>query len=225
MTYPAYIREKAREMRSERRMTLLEISERLAIPKTTIWSWIRDIEVVEPGRALQTPARRAARLRAARANSQRAAALRTHAYVRGLLEWAELSKDPTFRDFVCMYIGEGYRRNRNRVALGNSNPIVVKLADRWIRRLATNRVGYEFQYHADQDPGELIRFWARELDVDGSLIRAQRKSNSGQLVGRNWRSKWGVLTVGTNDTQLRARLEAWMHCVHGEWVRSGLPGV
>ena len=141
------------------------------------------------------------------------------------MEYPTLCEEPTFHDFVCMYIGEGYRRNRNRVALGDSNPIVVKLADRWIRRFAVNRVGYEFQYHADQNPLELIRYWARELRVDESLIRAQRKSNSGQLVGRNWRSRWGVLTVGTNDTQLRSRLEAWMHCVYGEWVRSTLRGV
>lgn len=225
MAYPDYIREKARQMRSERRMALTEIAERLAIPKTTVWYWIRDIEIVPPGRALQTPKRRAARLRAAGANAERAATLRSHAYSRGLLEYPELSTDPTFRDFVCMYIGEGYRRNRNRVALANSNPIVVKLADRWIRRLATNRVDYAFQYHADQDPEELIRYWASELGVDESLFRAQRKSNSGQLAGRNWRSRWGVLTVGTNDTQLRSRLEAWMHCVYGEWVRSGLSGV
>jgi hypothetical protein len=124
-----------------------------------------------------------------------------------------------------MYIGEGYRRNRNRVALGNSNPLIVKLADHWIRRLAVNQVGYEFQYHADQDPAELIRFWAHELEADPSLFRAQPKSNSGQLAGRNWRSRWGVLTVGTNDTQLRSRLEAWMQCVYGEWVRSSFRGV
>ena len=225
MAYPDYIREKARQMRSERRMALTEIAERLAIPKTTVWYWIRDIEIVPPGRALQTPERRAARLRAARANAERAATLRTHAYIRGLLEYPELSTDPTFRDFVCMYIGEGYRRNRNRVALANSNPIVVKLADRWITRLATNGVDYAFQYHADQDPAELIRYWAGERGGDESPFRAQRKSHRGQLAGRSWRARCGVLTVGTNDTQLRSRLEAWMHCVYGEWVRSGLSGV
>lgn len=225
MAYPAYIREKARQLRSERRMPLTEISERLAIPKTTVWYWIKDIEVVEPGHALQTPARQAARLRAARANGERAALLRRDAYARGQLEYPELIREPTFRDFVCMYIGEGYRRDRNRVALANSNPAVVRLADRWIRRLAVNRVTYEFQYHADQDPEYLTRFWAFGLGVDESLIRCQRKSNSGQLAGRTWRSEWGVLTVGTNDTQLRSRLEAWMHCVYDDWVRSAYPGV
>jgi hypothetical protein len=30
-----------------------------------------------------------------------------------------------------MYIGEGYKRNRNCVWLNNSDPAVVKLAARW----------------------------------------------------------------------------------------------
>jgi AcrR family transcriptional regulator len=225
MTYPEYIREKARKMRSEQRMTLDDIAERLAVPKTTVWYWIDDLPLGAPGRALQTPARRAARLRAARANSERAALVRKDAYVRGEVEYRQLVEEPTFRDFVCLYIGEGYRRNRNVVALGNSNPAVVRLAHRWIRRFAANPVTFGLQYHADQDPDYLVRFWAFGLGVDETLIKSQRKSNSGQLRGRNWRSKWGVLTVRTCDTQFRSRLEAWMRCVFEEWLDSADPGV
>jgi len=47
-----------------------------------------------------------------------------------------------FRDFICMYIGEGYKRNRNRVSLGNSDPYVVRLAAHFIRRFSRNRVSY-----------------------------------------------------------------------------------
>lgn len=212
-------------MRSAQRMTLDDIAAQLAIPKTTVWYWIEDLPLAPPGHALRTPARSAARLRAARANSERAALIRHDAYVRGQMEFPDLAKEPTFRDFVCMYIGEGDRRNRNTVALGNSNPRVVRFADRWIRRFAASPVTYTFQYHADQDPDYLTRFWALGLGVDKSLIRAQRKSNSGQLKGRNWRCKWGVLTVRACDTEFRSRLEAWMECVYGEWLDWAVPGV
>lgn len=130
MAHPPYLREKARRLRSERRMTLTEICERLALPKTTVWYWIQDLRLSPPGHALITPARAAATRRAAAANKRRAAAKRQCSYNMGRLEFAALSEDRTFRDFVCMYIGEGYRRDRNRVALANSNPDVVALADR-----------------------------------------------------------------------------------------------
>ena len=67
----------------------------------------------------------------------------------------------------------------------------MRLADYWLRRLASNAVTYSLQYHADQDPEGLIRFWSFSLGADPSAFRLQRKSNSGQLAGRTWRSKWG----------------------------------
>ena len=36
-TYPAYIREKARQMRTQRNFSIDEIAERLALPRTTIF--------------------------------------------------------------------------------------------------------------------------------------------------------------------------------------------
>ncbi len=84
-----------------------------------------------------------------------------------------------------------------------------------------NKVTYAFQYHADQDPEYLIRFWSSYLGVEPSAIfRYQRKSNSGQLNGRNWRSRWGVLTVNVDDTQLRARLQGWIDRVQEGWLDS-----
>jgi hypothetical protein len=109
-----------------------------------------------------------------------------------------------------MYIGEGYKRNRNSLALGNSDPKVVLLADYWIRRFSKNPVKYQIQYHADQDPTRLVAFWSIGLAVDPGLISYQRKSNSGKMSDRTWRCRHGVLTVRANDTYFRAGLQAWM---------------
>src|SRR5436190_20253362 len=112
MTHPPYLREKARRLRTERKMSLNEIAERLALPKTTVWCWIsalpdpeikfRDSEGRQRGRAI-----------VARLNRERAQAARERAYAGGLSEFDTLDAEPGFRDFICMYIGEGYKRNRN----------------------------------------------------------------------------------------------------------------
>jgi hypothetical protein len=119
-----------------------------------------------------------------------------------------------------MYIGEGTKRGRNRVALGNSDPRVMALATRWIRRLSSRDVSFWLQYHADQDPQELVGFWSSFLGEDPSLFKLQRKSNSNGMTGRIWRSKHGVLTVASHDTYLRARMQAWMDLVRAEWAAS-----
>lgn len=223
MAHPSYLREKAIRLRVDRGLTLTEIAERLALGKTTVWYWIKDVPVSPDPRLVDTPRKAAARKRAVKSVTRKYRLLREDAYAEGRREFPALASDPTFRDFVCMYIGEGYRRNRNCVSLGNSNPSVVKLANAWITCFARNPVTYGFQYHEDQNPVDLQRFWGCELGVDPEHIVARRKSNSGRLSGRNWRSRWGVLTVRTGDTLLRARLEGWMDCVQERWLDS--PGV
>jgi hypothetical protein len=219
MAYPVYMREKARKLRVEQRLSLLEIADRLAVPKTTAFYWIRDLP--DPDiKYRDTPARARARAKAAEANRDRARANREAAYREGWDEYESLALEPTFTDFVCMYIGEGYKRCRNTVSIANSDPQVIELGDRWIRRFARNKVTYAFQYHPDQDPAYLIRFWSFRLDVDPVLFTYQRKSNSGNLSGRNWRSKHRVLTVRASDTLLRARLQAWIDRTKDRWIDS-----
>jgi hypothetical protein len=139
------------------------------------------------------------------------------------MEYDELVKVPTFRDFVVLYIAEGSTRNRNRVVICNSDARLVALAVTWLSMLTTERLRFALQYHADQDHDELRSFWGNALGADGAAIRMQRKSNSGQLAGRTWRSQHGVLSVWVNDTLLRARLQAWMDRVREEWGLHSAP--
>lgn len=216
MTYPAYVREKARELRLEKHLSLDEIAERLALSRSTIYYWVRDIPLGRPRRENGHPA--------SRAMCRKYRLLREAAYEQGRAEFELLALEPSFRDFVCLYIAEGCKRNRNRVSVGNSDASVVVLCTRWIREFARNPVTFSVQYHADQDLREIREFWSRRVDISAEAIRLQRKSNSGQLGGRHWRSKHGVLTVAAADTQLRARLQGWIDCLQEQWLHSPVTG-
>jgi hypothetical protein len=63
-------------------------------------------------------------------------------------------------------------------------------------------------------------FWGRELAVEPDSIRRQRKANSSQLASRKWRCKYGVVSVGVNDTAFRARLQGWIDSLKNQWVDS-----
>ena len=211
MAHPAYLRTKARELRIKKHLSLDEIAEHLALSKTTVYYWIADLPLGRERRA--STGQRKGNL-AMQAKYRR---LREEAYRRGWLEYATLILEPTFRDFVVLYIAEGFKRTRHCVWIGNSDERVVAMAAGWIARLSIKPLIYAVQYHADQDLDELRGFWGGVLGIDGAKIRMQRKSNSGQLAGRTWRSVHGVLSVGVNDTYCRARLQAWMDRVRGEW--------
>ena len=94
---------------------------------------------------------------------------------------------------------------------------MVEMATGWLRRLSSKPLCYAVQYHEDQNLQKLRAFWGSRLEIDGSQIRLQRKSNSGKLEGRAWRSEHGVLTVCVNDTALRAKLQAWIDRVRDDW--------
>jgi AcrR family transcriptional regulator len=218
VAYPGYVREKARKLRIEKHLSLDEIAARLALPRTTVYYWLRDMPLGRP-RRWSAGQRRGTR------NMQRKYALRrAAAYLQGRIEFADLIEDPTFRDFLCLYMAEGSKRSRNTVAVCNSDPRIVVLCAKWIRRFTHNALRYSIQYHADQNLEELRRFWAAKLAVEPDDIRFQRKSNSGRLTGRMWRSKYGVLTVSAGDTLLPARLEGWMHSLQDQWLDSPVTG-
>jgi hypothetical protein len=215
VAHPTYLREKARTMRVDRRFTLDQIAERLVLPRTTIYYWIRDLPV--PNEVNHSDRRQAARRRGNRAMRRKYRLLREEAYREGEASFDELARDPTFRDFVCLYIAEGAKRDRNRVKICNSDAAVVQLATVWIRRLTTRPPMFSIQYHADQNLDALCRFWSEALGIEASAIRLQRKSNSNQLRGRTWRSRHGVLTVSVADTLFRARMQAWMDRLRASW--------
>ena len=144
--------------------------------------------------------------------------LREAAYKDGLESFDRLAAEPGFRDFVCLYIAEGYKRDRNSVAICNSDHAVLKLALGWIRRLTAKQPSFSIQYHCDQDLAELLAFWGGTLGIGAEAIRFQRKSNSGQLQGRQWRCRYGVLTVRVHDTYFRTRIEAWINRLKSEWA-------
>ncbi len=211
MAYPDYLRQRARALRLEKHLTLDELVERLALPRTTVYYWIRDLPLGKPRRA-------SAGQRSGNAAMQaKYRRLREDAYGQGLVEYDELVAAPTFRDFVVLYIAEGYKRNRNVVQICNSNGRAMTLAARWIRSLTCNRISYSLQYHADQNLDLLRLHWGELLRIDGSIIRLMRKSNSNQLARRSWRSQYGVLTISVGDTLLRARLQGWMDRIVEDW--------
>lgn len=210
-----HLRAKAIELRTKHQMTLDDIIERLALPRATVYYWIKDIPIPRTEKQKQS----LAQLHGTGTMKARYAAKREAAYQQGIEEFPQLIEDMTFRDFVVLYMAEGYKRDRNSVSFVNSDVRMVKLAHRWIHQLTTNKPGLDYwiQYHADHDETELKNFWAEILGISSNVIKTMRKSNSGQLARRQWRSEHGLMTVRVGDTYFRSRLEAWMDIIKSQW--------
>ncbi len=208
-----HLRAKAVELRAGG-MALGDICERLGLGKTTVYYWIKEIPFT--GKR-SSPRFTKARLKASRTNSEKYRKLREQAYEEA---WATAEadlQDRQLRDFVVLYMAEGFKRTRHKVEICNSSPAVMLLSHLHIARGTSRKISYALQCHVDNDEHELTQFWAELLRIDAKSIRIIRKSNSGNLSGRQWRSLHGVLTVSTSDTYFRARLQAWMDFLQAEW--------
>jgi excisionase family DNA binding protein len=101
MAHASYLREKARSMRVERKLTIDELAERLALSRSTVYYWVRDLPIPGSGSGGGWPD--GARHKGNRAMQRKYRLLREAAYEQGLSEYEALARDPTFRDFVCAF--------------------------------------------------------------------------------------------------------------------------
>lgn len=212
---PPHIKEKAIRLRVEKNLTVPEIVKMLKVSQGTVHSWMLDYPL-QPRNKERSPAQKDAD----QLKRDLAAQKRQDAYDEGWQQAPELFKDPEFRDFICMYLGEGSKKQRNLVSIANSDAAVVLLGNEWILKLRNpkNSMYYTVQIHIDNDEEEIKAYWANILTIDTDKIYIARKSNSGNLSGRNWRSEFGVFTVQVNDTYLMSRLEAWMNYLRKQWL-------
>jgi hypothetical protein len=193
----------------KKRLSLDEIAERLALPKTTVYYWIADLPLGRERRENGHPGNVAMQAKYRR--------LREEAYAKGQREYDELSQLPTFRDFVALYIAEGYKRSRNTASVSNSDRAIVSLTASWFRRLSGKTPRVSVQYHADKDPAALAIFWGKTLAIDPSAVRLHPKTNSARLRTRVWRCRYGVAAIALHDTALRARIDAWIDRIRQDW--------
>jgi transposase-like protein len=208
MTHSRYLRQMARSLRVEQRLTVDELAVRLSLPRSTIYYWVRDLP-------LRGGARDATR---GEAPAKVPRVLSGAAYEEGLATFEELSAQPTFRDFVCIYLVQGERRDRTRVALTNSDPAVMRLVSRWLRRLTDKAPFLSLRYAPGQSLNELRRFWGETTGTSPRAIRARGSSEGVPGEQPVPGPSHGLLTIGVDDTLLRARLQGWMHRARESWL-------
>jgi hypothetical protein len=235
MAHSNYLRQMARLLRVEQQLSVDRLALRLALPRSTIYYWVRDLplrrgegEGPAPGggRALdavetvaveEAPGGRSAtgtgRSRGRASGSSRSSEA---AYEEGLRSFEDLQAQPTFRDFVCLYVARGCMRERSKVSMSDSDPAVIRLANRWMLRLSEQAPLRSLRYEPDQSLSELRRFWASIVGVEARTIRVQG-ADVGGAERRERRARHGVLTLTIDDVLLRARLQAWIGKTRDSW--------
>jgi hypothetical protein len=203
---------KARKLRKKNK-SIDDISKMLNKSRSTVYYWVRDIKLERPTEK-QSIAQKTGTLAMVRKYKY----LRENAYNEFADQAEELLDNTDLRDFILLYMCEGYRKNRNSVSICNSNTNMMRFVNNIIQKYSNNKISYRLQMHIDQDEVTLKNHWAKALDISYNDIIVARKSNSNQLTGRNWASRYGILTIRTSDTYFRSKIQALIDFINNSWA-------
>jgi hypothetical protein len=110
-----------------------------------------------------------------------------------------------------LYIGEGKKRDREQVALSNSDPRVIRVFLRFLREICgveENRIWAWINIFDDTDLPATEKFW---LQVTNLLPEQFHKSIIRPSRGGTYRktSEYGTLSVGVSSTRLHEIVKQW----------------
>ena len=205
-----HLRQKAIELRKERK-SINEISEMLNKGKATIHYWIKNVDVVLGRTEKQSEAQKIG----TKAFSEKCKKARDNQYNNATVD--DFDKIEGLRDFILIYMCEGYRRSRNVVQVVNSNPNIVRLCNVVLKRLSDKKIEYNLSFYDDHNEAELKSFWSNELKVPVEQIRSYIKNGRKKLAGRNNASVNGTMQIRMSNTMLKSKIDGWMDKLQSVW--------
>lgn len=206
--------------------TLTQICLELSVPKTTVYGWIKDMPVpIVDGESIRTRASRICAARMGRRNknaggknsknSERYRRNREFFYRKGWDEYDDVVAKTELRDFVSLYLAEGFKRTNHTINIVNTDPDIIVFCSRIIRRMAANTVTHKL-ICSEEERGDLLIFWSNLLGLEPSAFQFMNKPKTSSR-----RATYGLMTVIACDVKLFSRLRAWMDRFREELRASG----
>lgn len=106
-----------------------------------------------------------------------------------------------------LFWGEGNKRNKNSVRLGNTDPDLIRLFIIYLRsvyNIDTEKLNFSIQVFEDLDVDIVRNFWIGKLGIKPNQIYTKITiSKSGRKGNYLNKSKYGVITVYFHNTKLK----------------------
>ena len=211
-----HIKEKAVELR-QKGYSLTDICKMLNRGKTTVYYWIKNVEVLKRNVFLKRQVINVKRATIEAAKATRKKFKDIHETYRKNAEqlWESTYKnDSYFNFFLICYLTEGDRKDKFTVGICNSDLRFMRFCLKWFRLLNRNnkKIQFQVQMHVDQNENDIKRYWRRELGA-AEKVTVLRKSNTGKMHRRNWNSKYGVLSIRFFDAYIKTMINTWMELI------------
>ncbi len=105
-----------------------------------------------------------------------------------------------------LYWGEGTKRNKDSIRLGNSDPDLINKFIEFLVKICNiqiSKLRFGLQIFSDTDPNKALKFWKNRLNVKSDQFQKVIVTPSRGLGSYKKKSKYGVLTVYYSNKKLR----------------------
>jgi len=105
-----------------------------------------------------------------------------------------------------LYWGEGTKRNKYSVRLGNTDPDLINKFIEFLIKICNIKISklrFGLQIFSDINPKEALKFWQKSLGLDSSQFQKVIVTPSRGLGSYKRKSKYGVLTIYYSNKKLR----------------------
>lgn len=107
---------------------------------------------------------------------------------------------------IGLFWGEGNKRDRHTVRLGNTDPALIQTFIRFLTEICCvkkEKIKFSLQIFSDTSPEIALNFWCDRLKVDPSQFYKITVTISGSIGTYRSKSKYGVLQLYVHNKKLR----------------------
>ncbi len=176
-------KEKAIELR-KKGLSFSEIQKKIPVSHSSLSFWLRDIKLSKKAQS---------RLLKRRIDGQHKGAIGHHNVIvreekrfreEALKEIKKMTKKDLFLLGVSLYWVEGAKSRTYRISqpvkFSNSDPLMIKIFMKWlyeIIHIKEEELVFELYLHETQKCDNIIKFWAKQLNISKDTIRLYYKHN------------------------------------------------
>lgn len=206
-TYSPETKDFVRELRSNG-LSYKEIRSQVPIAPSTIQSWTKNIQLSDP----QLENLYAKMVLSGKTTG--GAVREGWEIKRQLLRnaYKPPMNDPEFMLGLGIYLGEGTKFKPSRVAMSNTDPVILRIYKKWIEKFFAVDFGRwtaTVHYHEDKDENDIRAFWVAELGLEERFFNKSviAKTGRGKKSPHKTMGVMDLTVRGTGTWKIRQKIQ------------------
>jgi hypothetical protein len=195
--------------------TYNEIRRIYNIPKSTLSYWLKKVRIStriksEMQRKWEERNKVLAKIR-----SEEAAKIREEYKEKAAKEIKNISKKSLRFIGTALYWAEGNIKNRNRLQFGNSNPLMIRVAMRFLREVCNipkAKIKARVHIYPGMNYRKVLNFWSQITKLPKSNFLPPQIQASRASKGKRPRNTlpYGTLHLTISNTELACKVKGWI---------------